>query len=118
MQPNHQIIQEQIAIDGCGDVVLENAAGPPASPSKMNRIGARNVTGHCAHRRIPPLYGETNFISFAAATVYRSAAPEEHALSDGGQGVPILFIQHKCLGAPPTQDQMNNLFGRATHCHL
>jgi hypothetical protein len=102
MQPNHQIIQEQIAVDGDGNVVLENAAGPSASPSKMNGIGARNVMGDCAHRRIPSLYGEANFISFEPATVYRSAAPEEHALGGRGQGPPILFIEDQRLAAPPT----------------
>jgi hypothetical protein len=49
------------------------------------------------------LYGEAHFISFASATVNPSAAPKEHALGDGGQRVPILFILHECLGAPPVQ---------------
>jgi hypothetical protein len=83
--------------------VFENAAGPSASSSKMNGVGARNVMGYRPRRRMSRLYGEAHFPSFASATVNQSAAPKEHALGDAGQGVPILFILHEYLGPPPAQ---------------
>jgi hypothetical protein len=115
MQPNHQIIQEEIPVDRDGNVVLENAARPSASSPKMNGIGTRNVMGDGALRRIPPLYGEANFVSFASTTIYRSAAPEKHATCGSGQGLPVFFIQHQRLGVPPAQGEMSDLLRRATH---
>jgi hypothetical protein len=115
MQPNHQIIQEEIAVDRDDNVMLENAAGPSASSPKMNGIGTRNVMGDGAHRRILPLNGEPNFVSFASTTIYRPAAPEEHAPGGSGQGLPIFFIQHQRLGVPPAQCEMSDLLRRATH---
>jgi hypothetical protein len=108
VQPNHQIIQEQIGIDGNGNIMAENAAAPSATPSKVIRIGARNVVGYCAHRRMLHLYGEAQFVPLASAAVYRSAAPKECALRDDRQGAPILFILNERLRAPPAQVQMND----------
>jgi hypothetical protein len=101
MQPKHQFIQEQFAIDRDGDMVIENAAAPSAAPPQMNGIGTANMMGHCTHRRLSHRYGEAHLASFAAATVNRSAAPKEHALNDGGQGVPILCILHERVRLPP-----------------
>jgi hypothetical protein len=108
MQPNYQFIQKQIGIDRHGNIVVENAAGPSASLSKMSGIGARNVMGYCAHRRMFHLYGEAQFVPLASAAVYCSAAPKECALRDDRQGAPIRFILNECLRAPPAQVQMND----------
>jgi hypothetical protein len=108
MQPNHQFIQKQIGIDRNGNVVIENAAGPPASSSKMNGIGARNVMRYRAHRCVFHLYGEAHFVPFASAAEYRSATPKECALRDDRQGAPIRFVLNECLRAQPAQVQMND----------
>src|SRR5882672_2896556 len=115
MQPKHQVIQEQFGIDRDGDIVVEHAAGPSAAPSKMEGIGTRNMMSHCTRRRLPHLYGEAHVAAFASATVNRSAAPKEHAPSDGGQGLPILFILHERVRASPAQVQMNDFSRCATH---
>src|ERR1700686_1370360 len=105
MQPKHQFIQEQFGIDGDGDIALENAAGPSSAPPNMDGIGSGDMMSRRAYRRTPQLYGEAHLTSFASATVNRSPAPKEHALGDGGQGVPILFILHECARAPAAQGQ-------------
>jgi hypothetical protein len=103
MQPDHQIIQIQIGIDRNGNIVVKNAAGPPPTTSKVNRIGAGNVMGYCAHRRMFHLYGEAHFVPLASAAMNRSAAPKECALRKERQGAPIRFILNECLRAPPPQ---------------
>jgi hypothetical protein len=115
MQPKHQLIQEQVGIDGNGDIVVENTAGPSAAPPKMDGIGSGNMMSRCAHRPISQLYGEAHLMSFAPTTVNPSPAPKEHALGDGGQRVPILFILNECVRAPPAQVQMNDFLRQGAH---
>jgi hypothetical protein len=117
MQPKHQFIQKELGIDRDGDIVVENAADPSAAASQMDGVGTRNVMRGCTCRRMCHLDCEAHLASFAPATVNRSAAPKEHALSDSGQSVPVLFILHERLRVPPAQVQMNNFWRQRSH-HL
>src|SRR5271170_4920180 len=103
MQPNHQIVQEQISVHGDGNVVIENTAGPAAAASKVNRIGARDMVCHRSRGGASHLHGEAHFISLASAAVNPSAAPKEHALGNRREDMPIFLILYEWMRPTSTQ---------------
>jgi len=108
VQPNHQVIEVQLGIDGRRRVVAENAAAPSATAPKVNGIGAGNMPSHRADRRSFEADGEAHFGTFATASMDRSAAPKEHARRDRAEGSPILSILHEGERASRAQDQLDD----------